>query len=112
MMLLRLLLLRLMFAMTNIRALPGLPTPAHGGNHVNCTLQKSSQTAESATATVCEDVVVPVCRTVQTVRMEKVTEDCEKQNRYCQFNFRKQAGEIESYFYICLIILYVCCLKI
>merc|ERR1712112_233092 len=39
---------------------------------------------------ICRNITVPVCRTVQKVRMKNVTEDCSQQAEYCQYNFRTE----------------------
>lgn len=54
---------------------------------VNCTLKKASVEEPYRT---CKNVTVPVCKTVQKVRMKNVTEDCRQQQEYCQYNFRTQ----------------------
>jgi hypothetical protein len=54
---------------------------------INCTLKK---TRVSKAVTHCENVTVPVCKTVQKVKLNNVTEDCNKQKDYCQYNFRTQ----------------------
>jgi len=54
---------------------------------INCTLMK---TVIEELFRLCRNVSIPVCKTVQKVRMTNVTEDCSQQAEYCQYNFRTQ----------------------
>jgi len=52
---------------------------------INCTLKKTHRPEKH-----CENITVPVCKTVQKVKVKNVTEDCTKQKDYCQYSFRTQ----------------------
>eukprot|EP00092_Neocalanus_flemingeri_P008163 GFUD01008803.1.p1 GENE.GFUD01008803.1~~GFUD01008803.1.p1 ORF type:complete len:1002 (+),score=221.94 GFUD01008803.1:543-3548(+) len=54
---------------------------------INCTLMK---TITEEPFRICRNVSVPVCKTVQKVRLTNITEDCSTQKEYCQYNFRTQ----------------------
>jgi len=54
---------------------------------INCTLMK---TVTEKPFKICRNVSIPVCKTVQKVRLTNITEDCAQQKEYCQYNFRTQ----------------------
>ncbi|XP_023333911.1 uncharacterized protein LOC111705554 [Eurytemora carolleeae] len=50
-----------------------------------CTLRKEIKTRSS-----CRNVTVPVCRTVEKIRLQNITEDCSAQAEYCYTTYRTE----------------------